>query len=935
MSGITTGIGIFSGVDSRSIIDQLIALEARPRTQLQTRSVQLQQRQTIFLDLNNRLNTLKNAGAAFRNEGTFNAKSAASSNAEVLNATADSTAAEGSYTFIIDRLVSSQSQLSRGFANRDVSAVGVTKVSVESARARLDRDVSLSDLNGGQGVARGKIVITDSAGNAATVDLSKAATVSEVVDIINSNGVARVTASVRDGRFVITNNASGSGTLRVENAVNSTAATSLGLTNAASNGVITGNDVFTLSANTSLASLNDGNGVSIRSQVGTGAKQFTITVDRGSGPVEVEVNLGDLYDSPTNRVEGAVSTLGGALERINEALSEADLGTIQASISSDGKRIQIVDTDDPSSTITIAEDFDGSTARDLGILGTGTGGITGKRIQSGLSTTLARSLNGGSGVAGNGALNFTLRNGATFTANVGTDTSLAEIAKVIEDASASGGAARVRVGLNAQGTGLEITDLTSGSSNLTITGTSGADTAASLGISTGSAGVASNTVKGTDLQRQYISAASLLSTVNNGASVGTGQFRITDSTGASQTVNIADTDKTIDDVLKKINALGLRVTARINQNGDGIEIVENSGVNGATKIKVEDVSGLVAKGLNIAGEASGTGSSNKLDGTFQKSVTVLATDNLQEISTKLNAAKLGVSSTIIREGNGATPFRLSLTSQSSGSDGRMIISTEGADLGLATIDRGQDAKVFFGSSDPAAAVLLSSSRNTLDGVISGVSLDLRSTNASPVTISVTRNNGAVETAANAFITAFNDLVARIDSQSTYDETTKRRGALLGDGTAVNLRNALFSTVLGPSKGGTGTFSNLADIGISVGENGRLELDATRLREAISEDASSVEALLGAKDTSTAGDITRQGVPGLVEELAKRYTDSVDGVFTQRRSSFDNQIRALQSRIDSMTTRLDARRVILERQFLAMERSIADLRTQSSYLSNLG
>ena len=54
----------------------------------------------------------------------------------------------------------------------------------------------------------------------------------------------------------------------------------------------------------------------------------------------------------------------------------------------------------------------------------------------------------------------------------------------------------------------------------------------------------------------------------------------------------------------------------------------------------------------------------------------------------------------------------------------MVIDTNGFDLGLETLETGTDARVFLGSTDPAKAILLQSSTNTMDQVISGVTIDL-------------------------------------------------------------------------------------------------------------------------------------------------------------------------------------------------------------------
>src|SRR6185503_13324502 len=99
-------------------------------------------------------------------------------------------------------------------------------------------------------------------------------------------------------------------------------------------------------------------------------------------------------------------------------------------------------------------------------------------------------------------------------------------------------------------------------------------------------------------------------------------------------------------------------------------------------------------------------------------------------------------------------------------------------------ERGQDSRVFYGSTDPARAVLLTSSSNTLDKVVNGVRIDLKSVSTNPVTLTVSRDTTAVETQVDDFIKSFNDLIDRIGAQSSYNVDTKKAGPLLGDSTAL-------------------------------------------------------------------------------------------------------------------------------------------------------
>ncbi len=950
MSGITSGVGLFSGIDSRSIIDQLLAIEARPRDQASGRIVQLQLQQAAFLDINSRILALKSSAGTFRTNNLFKSKAVSTSNAEVLTATAERSAAPGTYQFIVDRLVSTQQLLSRGFSDTSSSSLGATSFTFETAQARLDRDVSLSDLNDGQGIERGRITLTDSAGTAATIDLSRATTVGDVLEAINQNGTARVQASVSGGRLVLRDTAGGNGQIRVSDSSGSTTAASLGIAGTAT-GTLTGSSVYRLSANTTVSSVGDGRGVSIRSVAGVGAFNFSINV----GGTAVQVNVGDVYENRDDgtgtmvltKVRGAASTMGQVLERMNAALDAAGFTDVDAAIDGENGRITITDTQG-TRQITVVEGND-TTARDLGL----TGGVSsstfaGRRILAGLNSTLASGLNGGQGVQGDGNIEFTLRDGSTFSATVDSNLSLNELMRSIE--SQSGG--RVRLELDRRGTGLSLTDLTTGSGNLIIEGTAGADTAASLGISTGPAGVASATVSSGNLQRQYVSRATLLSSLNNGRGIGTGEIRIRDAQGTtSARINIGSELKTVGDLIQHLNTRGVPIEARINTRGDGIEIVETGTTPGPGKLRIEDASGTVAKALGIAGEAPGTGVQNKLDGSAERTVSFLATDTLQQVVDKINQAGVGVSASVIRDGGGATPFRINLTASASGTNGRFLIDTGSLDLGWRSLDAGNDARLFFGSSDAARGVAVTSSTNQLDGIVPGLRIDAKSVSATPVSLTVQSDNDAVISAVKVFVETFNTAVGRIDFQSKYDAATERGGPLLGDSTALELRSAMFRLVQAPMQGATGQFSRLTQVGIKVVSGGKIELDETKLRDALQNDFASVESLFTARDVAAdttttlapgvtirnpnAGTtFTRLGILGQFEQLADRYTTSVGGVLTNRNRGIDDQLKLQRDRVTAFTDRLNQRRGILERQFQAMESAIQKLQTQSSSLGSI-
>jgi flagellin-like hook-associated protein FlgL len=75
---------------------------------------------------------------------------------------------------------------------------------VSDLQPALDRSTPLASLRQGQGVQPGSIAITDRAGNTATVDLSQAVTVGDVIDAISAAAGINVTATVNNTQSGLT-----------------------------------------------------------------------------------------------------------------------------------------------------------------------------------------------------------------------------------------------------------------------------------------------------------------------------------------------------------------------------------------------------------------------------------------------------------------------------------------------------------------------------------------------------------------------------------------------------------------------------------------------------------------------------------------------------------------------------------------------------------
>ena len=905
MGQITSSVGLISGIDTASIVDQLIAIEGRTRDLVVNRVEVLTAQKTSFLDVNARLSTLALSAQAFIDEDSFGVKQASSSNPSVLSATADNDAPIGSYQFTVDRLVSTHQMISKGFTDTDTTALGLaTTLSFEGIEGRLDNNDELSSLNGGAGVQRGSILITDRSGNSSEVDLSRAVTLNDVLQEINNAAEVSVTASISGDQIVLTDNSGGTNNLVVANVGSKQTATSLGIAGAVAADTLTGTSINDLSTGTVLAALNDGLGVSSASgqddfQISDGTSTFSINLDGASDVEDV-------------------------LDAINNATGNT---TITASASGAGLVLT-----SSSAAITVTAENSSTAAADLGIEGTSAGlTLTGSRVVSGLNSRLLKNLSTASAItAGTVSVNGTA-----------IDLSAAEsVSDVVSLINAESGTTSVTAALNSAGNGFTLTH--SSGTSFDVSDTTG-NLATQLNL-TGT--FATGSADSGDLDLRYINASTRLDSINSGKGVASGEFTITDSNGARDTIDLTQGEKTIAEVIAEINSRpNIQVTATINSTGDGILLTDNAG--GALKMIVEEAGSTTAGDLGILGED--TDGDGELNGSFERSVSVEATDTLQDVVDKINSASIGVTAAIINDGTDSAPFRVSITSGNTGRGGSLLFDDGGLDLGASTLVEGRDAVVFFGSSNPADALLITSSTNALSDTVAGVTINLNGTSDTAVSLTVSQDTEQIVTAVGEFVDRFNDVIGRINDLDSFNADTEEKGLLLGDPTLSTIRRSLINLMTRQYSDVTGQFTRMNEVGITFGAESKLQFDETKFRDALASDLPAVTELFSLKEESAGEDeeiapgifvpatgntLDRGGFGAALETLLENLTDSIDGTLTTRANTIDSQIELSNDRIEQLNILLDQRRTTLEQQFAAMELALSQLQAQSNALASL-
>ncbi|MGN6627296.1 MAG: flagellar filament capping protein FliD, partial [Tepidisphaeraceae bacterium] len=897
MGTITSGTGLISGINTTDVINQLMAIDGQQTTIVQSHIDDANAQKTAYTDLQTRLTGIQITAQQLAKPSFFANAAANSSDESVLTATAAAGTPVGSYQFQVARLVQAEQLVSGGFSDYNKTPVGAGTLTLERGGGTLDAVNNLNDLRGGQGISRGQIRVTDRTGKSALIDLGDAVTLDDVVKKINTSVDINVKATVANNKLTLTDASGGTaGNLIVQDVGDTTAAADLGITGSSATGTVTGSNLQYVGRDTTLASLNDGNGVS----------------DVSGADFQLHLKNGSILNVDLN----GAATVGQAIDAINQAAN----GKATAALNADGSGITLTDTSGGGGTLSVTPVGTSSAAADLGLTAAASGNtLTGSPIQAPLGTVLLKTLNGGQGLT-LGTIHIADRSGTAKDVDLSQAKSVQDVLDAINTAGVG-----VTAALNNSGNGISLTDTSGGTGNLVISDASGTG-AAQLGIA-GTFDNSKTTVQGANLQRKWVSPNMSLAKYNGGKGVSSGDFTITAANGQSSTITVdTSTDLTLGDVMDKINkAFNGKVVASINAHGDGIALTDNTA--GAGKLTVADTNGTAAANLNLVGTATG----NVLDGSEEKTIDITATDTLQDVQTKINNLGWGVQASIINDGSGAAAYRLSLNATGSGVAGQVTFDSGTTNLATRTLVKAQDAAVFVGSANSDAPLLVTSSSNSITGVIKGLTLNLTSVSKDPVTVSVTNDVSNVTDALTKFVQSYNDLVDKIGAYTQFGTantvtnadgsttvtnadgsttttksdgtvvtvnadgtttntdpnagatktvtstaadgtvTTYKEGVLLGDYSVSQIQdqlNAMIQTVVPQA----GKYKILASVGLTVGDGGHLQFDADKFNTAYADDPNSVKALF----TTTSASINPNTQLRFIND-GKGVTTAGDGV----------------------------------------------------------
>ncbi len=316
-------------------------------------------------------------------------------------------------------------------------------------------------------------------------------------------------------------------------------------------------------------------------------------------------------------------------------------------------------------------------------------------------------------------------------------------------------------------------------------------------------------------------------------------------------------------------------------------------------------------------------------------IAVQAGETIQTLAAAINSnSKATVYAAVV---NNET---LVLSTRTTGATGGEFIKV--TDPGATLTEQAGSAKEGRNAEYKLDGVAGTSANNTLTGAIPGVTLTLKALTAAgtPVTVDVeqpTISTAAIVSQVQSFVSLYNSTISAIEKQvdtkppaAPGSSAELKTGTLFSDSDLTGVLTGMRQAIYEPVSGLPAEMSSLANIGVSTGPpsgtatysqssvEGQLQLNTAQLEAAVQSNPEGVQQMLQHWATSFQQVVNSVAGPGAALEL-RATTDTSD-------------IGELATQITAMNEMIAVRQKSLQEQYLAMERAIAQSKSEGEYLA---
>lgn len=290
----------------------------------------------------------------------------------------------------------------------------------------------------------------------------------------------------------------------------------------------------------------------------------------------------------------------------------------------------------------------------------------------------------------------------------------------------------------------------------------------------------------------------------------------------------------------------------------------------------------------------------------------------------INGANLGVTAQLIALDTSGSNYSIQLTGET-GAESAYSISESVSELNFATPSgfAAADADITVNGVQYARA------SNTIDDIITGVTMELAGATSGAATIGVTSNPSNTRADIESFVATYNDVNAQLNALTS----SSKGGSLAGDSVIRQIRRDIQNIVLSASSTPGSSASRLSDIGIEVTKTGDLEINDIKLTSALDNNHTDIITLFsaGTNNDSEIGEANR-GIAGDLSMLVKTIT-ATDGYLTKQASALSSKVNEYQEDLADLEAKLARLEERYTRQFLTMQTLVDQMNTTKESLKS--
>lgn len=228
------------------------------------------------------------------------------------------------------------------------------------------------------------------------------------------------------------------------------------------------------------------------------------------------------------------------------------------------------------------------------------------------------------------------------------------------------------------------------------------------------------------------------------------------------------------------------------------------------------------------------------------------------------------------------------------------------------------------------------SSNTIDDVITGVTLNLNATTTSgtPANLNLTLNTQNIKDKLTNLVNAYNDVQSVLTDVYSKDSKVAEYGAsLVGDSTVQLIKSQIRSLFTSNSTSESGTIYAMRDIGITLDVKGTMSLNTTKLDAALTSSYADVVTMLN-NDHNTNYISSSTYTDGVANDGINLLTDMLgtDGVLVNQSNNAAKRVTDFEADLERLNDRMTKLLERYNKQFAAMESFVGQSKSMQTSLT---